>query len=81
MKTPVENLHQRLEPLFFNSWVVEEMALFEARQRGIHPFCITIDEQARDYLPHMYGDANYVVIDDIRKLPYRISDIYPGLTS
>jgi nitric oxide reductase NorD protein len=57
------------------------MALFEARQRGIHPFCITIDEQARDYLPHMYGDANYVVIDDIQKLPYRISDIYRGLTS
>jgi nitric oxide reductase NorD protein len=41
------------------------MALFEARQRGIHPFCITIDEQARDYLPHMYGDASYVFIDDI----------------
>ena len=57
------------------------MALFEARQRGIHPFCITIDEQARDYLPHMYGDSNYVVIDDIQKLPYRISDIYRGLTS
>ncbi len=36
---------------------------------------------ARDYLPHMYGDANYVVIDDIRKLPYQILDIYRGLTS
>jgi len=57
------------------------MALFEARQQGIHPFCITIDEQARDYLPHMYGDSNYVVINDIQKLPYRISDIYRGLTS
>ena len=57
------------------------MALFEARQRGIHPFGITIDEQARDYLPHMYGDTNYVVIDDIHKLPYQISDIYRGLTS
>jgi len=57
------------------------MALFEARQRGVHPFCITIDEQARDYLPHMYGDTNYVVINDIQKLPYRISDIYRVLTS
>jgi nitric oxide reductase NorD protein len=57
------------------------MALFEARQQGIHPFCITIDEQARDYLPHMYGDSNFVVINDIQKLPYRISDIYRGLTS
>ena len=57
------------------------MALFEARQRGIHPFCITIDEQARDYLPHMYGDASYVLIDDIARLPYRISEIYRNLTT
>jgi len=57
------------------------MALLEARQRGIHPFCITIDEEARDYLPHMYGESSYVLIDDIGKLPYRISEIYRGLTS
>ncbi len=57
------------------------MALFEARLQGVHPFCITIDEEARDYLPHMYGHANYVVIDDIRKLPYKVSDIYRKLTS
>lgn len=57
------------------------MALFEARQRGIHPFCITIDEQARDYLPHMYGDASYVLIDDVARLPYRISEIYRNLTT
>ena len=57
------------------------MALFEARQRGIHPFCITIDEEARDYLPHMYGDSSYVLIDNVDKLPYRISEIYRSLTS
>jgi nitric oxide reductase NorD protein len=57
------------------------MALFEARQRGIHPFCITIDEQARDYLPHMYGDSSYVLIDDVARLPYRISEIYRNLTT
>jgi nitric oxide reductase NorD protein len=57
------------------------MALLEARQRGINPFCITIDEQARDYLPHMFGSSSYVLIDDINKLPYRISEIYRGLTS
>ena len=57
------------------------MALFEARQRGIHPFCITIDEQARDYLPHMYGESSYVLIDDAARLPYRLSEIYRSLTS
>ncbi len=57
------------------------MSLFEARLAGIHPFCITIDETARDYLPHLYGHANYVLIDDVKKLPYRISDIYRKLTT
>jgi len=57
------------------------MALLEARQRGIHPFCITIDEEARDYLPHMYGDSRFVLIDEIDKLPYRISEIYRSLTT
>lgn len=56
-------------------------ALFEARRSGIHPFCITIDEQGQDYLPHLYGAANYVVIKDIAKLPLKVSDIYRKLTS
>ena len=56
-------------------------ALYEAHREGIHPFCITIDEKARDYLPHMYGAANYAVIDDVAKLPQKVSDIYRRITS
>ncbi len=56
-------------------------ALFEIRHSGIHPFCITIDRDAVDYLPHLYGPANYVVIDEIRKLPLRVADIYRKLTT
>ena len=57
------------------------MALLEARRAGVHPFCITIDKDARDYLPHMYGPARYVVIDEIGKLPLKVSDIYRRLTT
>ncbi len=57
------------------------MALVEARREGIHPFCITIDREARDYLPHLYGPANYVVVDEVRKLPFKVSDVYRKLTS
>jgi nitric oxide reductase NorD protein len=57
------------------------MALLEARRAGIHPFCITIDRDARDYLPHMYGAANYIVIDDVGQLPFKVSDIYRRLTT
>ncbi|MEX2162879.1 MAG: hypothetical protein WD823_01370 [Sulfuricaulis sp.] len=56
------------------------MSLIEAKRSGIHPFCITIDEAARDYLPHMYGAVNWVRVDDIRKLPLKVSEIYRRLT-
>jgi nitric oxide reductase NorD protein len=56
-------------------------ALFEARRSGIHPFCITIDESAQEYLPHMYGAANYTVISDVENLPLKVSNIYRKITS
>ncbi|MCR4301162.1 MAG: hypothetical protein NUV51_06085, partial [Sulfuricaulis sp.] len=56
------------------------MSLIEAKRAGIHPFCITIDESARDYLPHMYGAVNWTLVDDVRKLPLKVSDIYRRLT-
>ncbi|MGB5260299.1 MAG: hypothetical protein WBO34_07220 [Gammaproteobacteria bacterium] len=56
-------------------------ALIEAKRNGIHSFCITIDTEARDYLPHMYGAVNYAVIDEVRKLPLKVSDIYRRLTT
>jgi nitric oxide reductase NorD protein len=55
-------------------------ALREARRHGIHPFCITIDEQARDYLPHMYGAASWILVDDVRRLPMRTAEVYRRLT-
>lgn len=57
------------------------MALLESRQQGIHPFCITIDREGRDYLKTMYGQARYVVIDDVRQLPLKVADIYRHITS
>lgn len=51
-------------------------ALHEARHLGIHPYCITIDDEAMAYLPHMYGAANFAVVDRIERLPQKVSDIY-----
>ena len=56
-------------------------ALLEARRSGIHPFCITIDGEARDYLPHMYGAASWILIDDVRRLPLKAAEVYRRLTS
>ncbi|MDP1924662.1 MAG: VWA domain-containing protein [Thiobacillus sp.] len=57
------------------------MALLEAVRTGIHPFCITLDRDARDYLPHMYGSARYVILDDVRQLPVKVTDIYRRITT
>jgi len=56
-------------------------ALYEARQDGVHAYCITIDEEGQDYLPHMYGAANYALISDVEALPRKVSEIYKKLTS
>ncbi len=57
------------------------IALLESRQQGIHPFCITIDKEACEYLKTMYGNASYVVIDDVKQLPLKVTDIYRNITS
>ncbi|MDE0405430.1 MAG: VWA domain-containing protein [Nitrospira sp.] len=56
------------------------MALREARQQGISPFCLTIDQQASSYLKRMYGDVQYLVLDDILTLPERLPRVYQRLT-
>ena len=56
-------------------------ALREARQRGVHPFCITIDREADGYLRRMYGDVQFAVIDHIEALPMRLPRIYQRLTT
>jgi len=56
-------------------------ALIEAKAAGIHPFCITIDQQAHDYNAHMYGEVNYIFLDKVRDLPVRMPAIYRNLTT
>ncbi|MBU4260338.1 MAG: hypothetical protein KKC76_00465 [Proteobacteria bacterium] len=46
-----------------------------------HPFCITIDQEAQDYMGHMFGEINYTFINDVRKLPLRVPEINRMLTS
>ena len=55
-------------------------ALLEARRAGVRPFCITIDREGADYLKRMYGPAAYAVLDEVRKLPLKVAEIYRKLT-
>ena len=56
-------------------------ALREIQKTDIQAFCITIDKEAQEYLPYMYGAANYTVIDDVDKLPQKVTEIYRRLTT
>jgi nitric oxide reductase NorD protein len=55
-------------------------ALQQAVQAGVRPFCITVDKEARDYLPQLYGSAHFTVVDDVARLPYKVGEVYRRLT-
>jgi len=52
----------------------------EAKQKGVIPYCITIDVEAREYLPYLFGRNSYAVIRDAKKLPKVLTEIYMNLT-
>jgi nitric oxide reductase activation protein len=57
------------------------MALREARAQGIHPFCITVDRDAREYIHEMYNQVSYTIIRNIATLPQKLPRIYKQLTT
>ena len=56
-------------------------ALKQAKNRGITPFCITIDRESEAELKDLYGDVGYTIIDDVLSLPERMPGIYRRLTT
>lgn len=56
------------------------MAVQEAHRAGLIPFCVTIDDQASDYLPYIFGSNHYVVIHDPAQLPLQLPKLYLNLT-
>lgn len=55
-------------------------AVREARAAGLQPFCVTIDRDAEDYLPHLFGSQGFVVIHSTEELPRRLPWLYAQLT-
>jgi len=56
------------------------MAVQEANKAGLTPFCVTIDEEANEYLPYVFGSSNFVVIKDPTQLPGQLPKLYMNLT-
>lgn len=55
-------------------------AIHEAFEKGIRVFCVTIDEKANDYLPHIFGSQNYCLIRRAAELPLKLPALYSQLT-
>ncbi|WP_456413780.1 VWA domain-containing protein [Thiolapillus sp.] len=56
-------------------------AIQTVRNLGFHPFCVTIDKQGNDYLPHLFGNSGYVVIHNPTELPGQLPLLYARLTA
>ncbi|NMM37808.1 MAG: VWA domain-containing protein [Glaciimonas sp.] len=56
------------------------VAIQEARRLGLTPFCVTIDEKAGDYLPHLFGANGYVMVRNAAELPQVLPRLYVQLT-
>ncbi len=55
-------------------------ALIAARQQGLRPFCVTVDQEAHEYLPHIFGKNNFIIIRKPSELPARLPLLYAQLT-
>jgi nitric oxide reductase NorD protein len=58
-----------------------KVALQEARRKGIHTFCITVDREGKSYLPEMCGEEKFIVIENVARLPQLLPKVYRGLTT
>jgi len=56
-------------------------AINEAKRLGIKPFCITIDVDAQEYLPYLFGNDGFTQILRPAQLPLRLPQLYHQLTS
>ena len=56
-------------------------AINEAKRLGIKPFCISIDVDAQEYLPYLFGHDGFTQILRPAQLPLRLPQLYHQLTS
>jgi nitric oxide reductase NorD protein len=55
-------------------------ALQEMKKKGITPFCITIDLDAKEYLSYLFGRNGYAIVRNGEKLPKVLTEVYINLT-
>lgn len=54
-------------------------AVAEARRAGLAVFGVTIDREAKDYFPMLFGRGGYAIVGQVAKLPTALPAIYRHL--
>ena len=54
-------------------------AVQEAQQKGMYPYCISLDKKADEYIGDIFG-SHYSVIDRIESLPQELPKLFLSLT-
>jgi len=56
-------------------------AVEDQRRYGIATYCISLDPGADDYVSRIFGARNFMVLDQLRRLPEKLPALYLRLTS
>ena len=67
--------------LYQGSYGVDDarQAIFEARASGVFPFCLTIDRDASEYLPRIFGQAGHTILQRPQQLPTALLTVVRSL--
>ncbi|WP_029406682.1 nitric oxide reductase activation protein NorD [Thiomicrorhabdus sp. Milos-T2] len=56
-------------------------AVEELQSKGIHSYCLTIDQYADKYVQNIFGQNRYAIVDDVMKLPEKLPQLFANLTT
>jgi nitric oxide reductase NorD protein len=56
-------------------------AIREARRQGLSVFGVTVDTEARDYFPTLFGRGHYAIIGDLSRLSRALPRLYQGIAA
>jgi hypothetical protein len=55
-------------------------AVEEAGRHGVITYCMSLDPRADQYVSRIFGAKNYMVVDQVARLPEKLPLLYAGLT-
>ncbi|MCB1583043.1 MAG: VWA domain-containing protein [Marinicella sp.] len=58
-----------------------KQAIIEAKNQGLTPFCVSIDYQAADYLPYLFGAQGYLHLNNALELPKKLPKVFYQLVN